>query len=170
MIRLAVVCLALSWAGVAAADVGTFNLQTGATQLDVVGETKWRPTLRADFAFDVWGPLQAGAFAQVMASGLPLRSPRLGGGLLVALRPEIPVVRLRPLLEASAGRMQIAIGSGERESAWVTSVAAGLGIGLAPNTFLEARVTHSWLHQLPTNTRLENRTWLVSVGIGVDID
>lgn len=153
----------------ASADTGTLAVHTGAIRLDARGDVDWRPHLQAQFAFEIVGPLQAGVWGSVMASDLPLRHPAFGGGLVLGIRPTIPVVRLQPILEVSGGRTQIALDQIHKESAWVTSISGGLGVGVTDSLRIEARVTHSWLFQLPEGSTLTPRTWTGSVGLSFDI-
>ena len=69
--------------------------------------TEWHPTLRGEVAFQLVGPLQLGGFLTGTAAEPAFDGPAFGGGLLVALRPEIPVLGLTAHLEASAARMQL---------------------------------------------------------------
>ena len=153
----------------ASADTGTLAVHTGAIRLDNAGDVDWRPHLHAQFAFEIVGPLQAGAWGSVMAADLPLRHPAFGGGLVLGLRPTIPLVRLQPILEVSGGRTQIALDQIHKESAWVTSISGGLGVGVTDSLRVELRVTHSWLFQLPEGSNLEPRTWTGSLGLSFDI-
>ncbi|HJK89790.1 MAG TPA: hypothetical protein RMH85_16240 [Polyangiaceae bacterium LLY-WYZ-15_(1-7)] len=166
----ALLALALTFAApaLAEADTGTLSVQLGATGLDQA-DRSWHPTLRTDFAFDLVGPLQAGGYMQIMAAEVPLKSPGLGGGVLLALRPEIPVVHLRPLLELSGGRTQLTLAQNHKEVAWVTAAAVGLGVPIAQGAFFEARVTHQWFHQLPEDSALASRSWVVTGGLSFDI-
>ena len=160
---------ALTFTSTASADTGTFAIHTGGVRLDHGDQTDWRPNLNAQFAFELIGPLQAGVWGNVMASDLPLKNPAFGGGLVVALRPTIPVLRLQPILEVAGGRTQIAVDQSDKESAWLTSISGGLGVLVTNSMRVEVRVSHAWLFQLSEGSTLQPRTWTGSVGLSFDI-
>lgn len=152
----------------AAADTGTLGVQVGAVQLQGTEGESWRPTLRSDFAFDLSGSyLQAGGWMLVTAEAFPLKHPALGGGVLVALRPQFAC--LRPVVEAAAGRVQLPTSQRDQVSAWSVSLTGGLGVEVSDDFFLEARLAHTWLYDLPAESAVRDRTWTVTGGIGVDL-
>jgi hypothetical protein len=166
-----VTALAVVAPGHARADTGTLDIQLGGLQLtDQAGDVHGRPTIRTDFAFDLVGStLQAGGYFQITSEAFPLKRPGLAGGVLVALRPEIESIGLRPILEASIGRMQLPVAQMQQEVAWVSSLAGGLGVRVSDELFLEARLTHQWLHALPEDSAIRARTWTVTAGFGIEL-
>ena len=49
------------------------------------------------------------------------------------------------------------------------AAAVGLGVPIAQGAFFEARVTHQWFHQLPEDSALASRSWVVTGGLSFDI-
>lgn len=152
----------------AQADTGLFSIRAGAIGLEDGGERSWRPRLRADLAFELAGPLQAGPWFVVSAEEFPLQNPGFGAGLLVAVRPEIPGIGLVPSFEATAGRLQLPTSQG-RADVWVTGLSVGLGVRVAPNVLVEGQVGRDWYHGLGGDMSLGETAWTATLGLGVEI-
>lgn len=146
--------------------IGNVSVSMGALQLRETSSERWVPTMRAEAALDVLGPLQLGVYGNLVARSLPLQRPTLGGGGLIALRPEFAVSDLRPLLQVSTGRTRLPTTTG-RSSAWVTSVAAGLGVRVSRIATVEARVTHHWHYGMNQSSELQTRAWEITAGASV---
>lgn len=165
-------CLALvAAAALAAPSTGEaqrrarLDAQVGVHVTEAAGERHVRPATRLHLAVEAAGPLEVGVYLQSVARELPLKSPHFGGGIAFALRPEIPVVRLRPLLQASAGYAAL---PGDQASSYGTldlAVTAGFGVVLTDVVALEVRGAHHWLLGLPDMATLQHRHWSASAGL-----
>ncbi|MBX3245577.1 MAG: hypothetical protein KF901_00160 [Myxococcales bacterium] len=164
LLRLTVALAALALPATVLADTGELAVDLGATRVLRAGDVSWQPTLRTDFAFDIVGPLQAGMYGQLVGAELPMQSPGIGGGLTLAVRPELPIIRLRPVIELSGGRQRLRLPQADEERVWVTTAAVGLGVVASDLVTLEGRVSHTWLHGLES-TDLDDRAWQVMVGL-----
>lgn len=142
----------------------------GATALSESGSTHWRPTLRLDATLGLVGPLDAGAYLQVVGSELPLGSPGLGAGLFLAVRPSVPFLgSVRPIMEASIGRHALPTDSQGTSDAWAAALGGGLAVELNPVVQLEARVHHSWLLGLDAASGLDESAWTVTAGLRIGL-
>lgn len=142
----------------------------GATALSDEGETVWRPTLRLDATLGLVGPLEGGAYLQVVGSELPLANPGLGAGLFVAVRPSIPFLgAVRPIGEASIGRHALPSESQGTSDAWAAALGVGLGIEVNPVVQLEGRVHHAWLLGLEEGSGLDESAWTVTAGLRIGL-
>ena len=115
---------------------------------DDAGEAQVRPATRLQLAVEAAGPLEVGVYFQSVARALPLRSPVFGGGLAFALRPTIESLRLRPLLQASAGYAAL---PDEQQSYGALDLAltGGLAVDINPVFAIEVRGSHHWLLGIP---------------------
>lgn len=168
---LALVAALTLWAAApeaAHADTGLFSVRAGAIGLEDGGGRTWKPRLRADLALELVGPLQGGAWFAVTAEEFPLQNPGFGAGLLVAVRPEIPGIGLVPSFEAAAGRLQLPTSQG-RTDIWVTGLAVGLGVRVAPSVVLEGQVGRDWYHGLSGDMSLGETAWTATLGLGIEI-
>lgn len=142
----------------------------GATTLTENGSTHWRPTLRLDATLGLVGPLEGGAYLQVVGSELPLGSPGLGAGLFAVVRPSIPFLgAVRPIFEASVGRHALPTDSQGTSDAWAAALGVGLGLELTPAVQLEGRVHHSWLLGLDEASGLDESSWDLTVGLRIGL-
>lgn len=164
LLRLSIALAAVTVPATVLADTGELAVDLGATRVVNAGEVGWQPTLRTDFAFDVVGPLQAGMYGQLVGTEVPLQNPGIGGGLTLAVRPQLPIVRLRPVIEFSGGRQRLRVPQPDEERVWVTTAAVGLGIVASNIVTLEGRLSHTWLHGLES-ADLDDRAWQVTFGL-----
>lgn len=139
----------------ASADLGTIEVHTGVLRLERDGDAVFRPVVRGAFGLRAVGPLHMGAYVQLTGYGLPLRSPQPGGGIYLSVRPRIPLLRLRPSLDASVGRLRLPLESAsgqprpEAVRTFALSVAGNLGVAVADAVTLEVRVEYA--HYLGTD-------------------
>jgi len=141
------------------------DAQVGAHITEAGGERSVRPVTRLHLAVEAAGPLEVGVYLQAVARELPLKSPLFGGGIVFAVRPEIPVARLRPLIQASAGYAAL---PGEQMRSYGTldlAVTAGLAVLLTDVVALEVRAGHHWLLGLPDAATLHHQHWSASAGL-----
>jgi hypothetical protein len=161
---------AVGVAAPARANFGTFDLQLGATQVtEQTGQgeqTAYRPSMRFSLGLRLVGPLQLGGYVHSHARALPWKDGATGGGALVALRPKLPGIPLRLLLEGSAGRAWLPVAEGAA-GGWATAVAAGLGWDLGRVVGLEARAMHTWLHRMSGPTPVDAAAWTFSGGLSL---
>ncbi len=164
-------CLALVAAVLASPAIGEaqrrarLDAQVGAHVAEAAGERAVRPVTRLHLSVEAAGPLEVGVYVQAVARELPLKSPLFGGGLSFALRPEIAVARLRPLIQASAGYAAL---PGDQMRSYGTldlAVTAGLAVELTDVVALEVRAGHHWLLGLPDAATLHHRHWSASGGL-----
>ncbi|MCB9661805.1 MAG: hypothetical protein H6726_29455 [Sandaracinaceae bacterium] len=133
----------------AAADLGTIEVHTGVLRLERHGDARYRPVVRGAFGVQVAGPLHMGGFVQLTGYELPLRSAQPGGGLFLSVRPRIPLMRVRPSLDASFARLRLPLdqldGQPRPEAArtFAVSVAGNLGVAVADAVTLELRVEYA---------------------------
>lgn len=160
--------LLLSPASRAEADTGTFSITGGAMALERRGGPDWHPAARTDLSFRLAGPLQFGAYLEASAAEPVFDGPAFGGGVLVTLRPRLPVLGLVPSVEVSGGRMQLPGDQRERIRAWTANVGVGLGFEIANGFMLEGRARHSWLFDVEASGFGE-RAWTVTGGVAVAI-
>ena len=141
------------------------DAQVGAHIAETAGERTVRPVTRLHLAVEAAGPLEVGVYLQAVARELPLKSPLFGGGISFAVRPEIPVTRLRPLIQASAGYAAL---PGDQMRSYGTldlALTAGLAVELTDVVALEVRAGHHWLLGLPDAATLHHRHWSASGGL-----
>ncbi len=129
------------------------------------GETVARPVTRLQLAVEAAGPLEIGVYLQAVARELPLKSPGFGGGLSFALRPEIEALRLRPLLQASAGYAALPGGQMRSVGALDVSLTGGLAVELTDFVAVEVRASHHWRLGLPDAATLRHRAWSATGGL-----
>lgn len=140
----------------AAADLGTIELHTGVLRLERSGDAVYRPVVRGAFGLLVAGPLHMGAYVQLTGYGLPLRTPQPGGGLYLSVRPRLPLLRVRPSVDASFGRLRLPLESlagqprPESVRTFALSVAGNLGVAVTEALTLEVRVEYA--HYLGADT------------------
>jgi hypothetical protein len=140
------------------AEAGHVSVALGALIADEAGGTRARPTLRAELAFNVVGPIAAGGFVQVAFADLPLDRPAFGGGLIATLRPELsffglPEGTLVPHLEITGARLQLPSGLQGTIDAWS----------------VEARAHHGWYFALPEGTTLADAAWTFALAVTIDL-
>lgn len=158
---------ALSSTGTARADSGHFALQAGAVRLDAQEGSVFRPTLRAELAFKIVGPLSLGGFLQLTPLSLPAELPSLGGGLLVQLRPELPIFGwLIPIAGVEGSRVGLPTPDG-RIDGWGLTAVGGLGFDVGRGVVLEGRVSHRWMFGLPVDAGIGDRAWTFTGGVTV---
>jgi hypothetical protein len=141
------------------------DAQVGAHLTRQTGDMIARPATRLQLAIEAAGPLEVGVYVQAVARDLPLKSPLFGGGLSFAVRPRIPVARLRPLIQASAGYAAL---PGDQMRSYGTldvAIVAGLAVELTDVVALEVRGGHHWLLGLPDAATLHHRHWSASAGL-----
>ena len=141
------------------------DAQVGAHITETAGVHSARPVTRLHLSVEATGPLEVGVYLQAVARELPLRSPLFGGGIAFAVRPRIPVARLRPLIQASAGYAAL---PGDQMRSYGTldlAVTAGLAVELTDVVALEVRAGHHWLLGLPDAATLDHRHWSASAGL-----
>lgn len=131
----------------ARAQALSFDLQLGSTRLEQPGGADWLPSLRASLGFGMLGPLELGAYVHLHAQSWSFGHRASGGGALLALRPSLPGIPLRLLLEGSVGRAILPVDQ-RTARAWATAVAGGLAVDLHSTFALEARATRSWHHRV----------------------
>src|SRR5688572_2019115 len=85
---------------------GHVSVMAGVLGGDDDGSLAIRPHVRAELALDVIGPLAVGGFVQATADveGLP---PAFGGGVMITLRPELPLLGFVPHLELTGARLAL---------------------------------------------------------------
>jgi hypothetical protein len=150
----------------ARADTGTLGLTVGGIALEEAGDTTWHPTLRVDLAFNLVGPLEVGGYLTGTATELLFADPAFGGGLLVAVRPTLPILNLTLHLEGTAGREQLPAGMGFA-TVWATGLGMGLATELVPNVSLELRVNRTFYHGIHQSIPLDDGAWALRAGLGV---
>ncbi|HJL15631.1 MAG TPA: hypothetical protein RMH99_08250 [Sandaracinaceae bacterium LLY-WYZ-13_1] len=148
----------------ARADTGHVGLVGGAMTLEEDGRTEWRPHLRTEIGFRLWGPFELGGFVQLGTLGLPAEMPSFGGGVLVQLRPDRSFFGFVPHAEVSGSRATLPTSQG-RVDAWGLSVGGGLGYELGAGVVIEARLHHQWYFDLPEDGRLGVDGWTVTGGV-----
>jgi hypothetical protein len=141
------------------ASAFTLDLQYGGTRLSHAGDGDWLSSLRVSGGVALAGPLEIGGYLHIHGRSFPLMDTGTGGGALVALRPRLPGVPLRLLLEGSAGRARIPVVQGQ-VNGWATALAVGLGVHLSEAVSFEARVMHTWHHR----ARALSDAWTFSGG------
>jgi hypothetical protein len=167
---LLMVLLTLPGSARAQSAEGILGLSIGATTLDRGDAgTSVHPLLRAELDLEVAGPLYVGGFVYGLGERLPFASPSIGGGVVAQLRPDLRILGMRPLLEASFARLQLPSEQMGRVDGWGTSVGAGLSRELQGGLRLEFRVLHTWYHGVPDRADIHGGSWSGTAGLGVDL-
>ena len=159
--------------GVAHADdesSGHLSVEAGALVGEVGDHLTAHALLRAEIAFRLIGPFAAGGFLQTVVADDPMGSPPgFGGGVLLALRPELPLLGFVPHLEVTGARVQLPGHAQALVDAWSIGLGAGVGARLIPELTLEARVRHQWWLGMTPASQLPESAWTVSVALTVDL-
>ena len=162
----------------ARADSALVEVQFSALRLRHEGEPMLRPVIRGALSGNVVGPLYVGGYAHLTGQSLPLQAPAPGGGLFVAVRPDLRITRLRPAVELSGGRYRLPI-EDRRENpqaleatVWAVGAAASLGIALVDAVALEVR--GSYQRFVPADDesrsmRLDRDAFSVGAGVVIRI-
>jgi len=159
----------------ASADLGTLEVHTGVLRLERAGQAVWRPVVRGGFAAELIGPLHVGAYVQLTGYDLPLRSPQPGGGVYFSVRPRLPLVRLRPAVDASFGRLRLPVEGlhgqprGQYERTFVVSVAGSVGISVTTALTLEVRVEYSHYFATDAGSDLDSSSIAMLAGMTIHI-
>lgn len=157
--------LALSAASsMARADTGHIGLVGGAASLDESNSTEWRPYLRTEVGFRLWGPFELGGYVQMTTLGFPAEMPSFGGGALFQLRPDTAFFGFVPHAEVAASRVTLPSEAG-RVDAWSVSVGGGLGYELGLGIVLEGRLHHHWYFDLPADGTVGSEGWTITGGL-----
>jgi len=160
-------------AGVARADdevSGHFSVETGVLVGDHGTQLTARALLHAQIAFRLIGPLAAGGFFQTVVADDPMGSPPgFGGGLVLALRPELPLLGFVPHLEITGARVQLPGHAQTLVDAWSIGLGAGIGARLLREISLEARVRHQWWLGMTPHSELSDSAWTFAVALSVDL-
>ncbi len=156
----------LAWAGAptkaSADEFGAVMVRAGSLTLDHETGRGWHPMIQVGGVLNIVGPLEAGAFLQLTGHALPLRSPSLGGGARVGVRPHFGM--LRPALEIDFGYYRMPDGQRGRVNSWALTTSAALGVEIHDGVTVEARAGHLWL--LPPNgTSLGHSAWNLGIGL-----
>jgi hypothetical protein len=149
----------------ARADVGHVGLTLGAAAVEEANTYEWRPVVRTEVGFRVWGPFEVGGHLQMLTLGFPVETPSFGGGLFVQLRPEVPFYGIVPHVEIAGGRTTLSTAIADRVDAWSLSVGGGVGYEFFSELSIEARVHHHWYFDLPPDSGVGVDGWTVSAGI-----
>jgi hypothetical protein len=131
------------------------------------GALSLAPNARAELAFNVIGPIAAGGYFETqLGSGDRFA---VGGGLLFTVRPDVPTFPLQPHFELSGGRLQMPGASQAMLDAWSVSLGGGLGVPVARDVAIEARVRHTWLFGLPSSASTPDAGWTIALAVAVDL-
>ncbi len=157
LLAFAVALSALTFAAPAEADLVQIGARVGATSFVSPSGRSVRPHLRVDASVRAAGPFLVGAYLDVNGEAFPLKTPHFGGGLQLVLRPKLPGLPIRPMLEASGGAMRVPTDVQDTpSSAFVATLAGGVAIDLSRRVSLEGRLAHSWLFGDAEATRAFN--------------
>lgn len=148
----------------ARADTGHVALLGGALTTDAPSGPQWMPHARTELAFRLWGPFELGGYLEAQALDLAMQQPSFGGGLLVALRPDMSFFGFVPSAEVAGSRITLPSDQGRAEG-WGVSVGAGVGYELAMGLGFEVRLRHQWNLELPTESGIGESSWSVTAGV-----
>lgn len=149
---------------VARADTGHVALVGGVLTMEEGDTTAFRPLLRTEIAFRVWGPFEVGGFVQMQTLDLPLEMPSFAGGPLLSLRPDVSFFGFVPSAEIAGLRATLPTRQG-RIDAWGVSVGAGVAYEFEAGVGIEARVHHQWYFDMPEDSGVGTDGWTGTLGV-----
>jgi hypothetical protein len=149
---------------------GHFTVEVGTLIAEEAGALTPRALLRSEIAFRLIGPFAAGGFLQATIPDDPMASPPgFGGGLILALRPELPELGFVPHLEVTGARLQLPSRGQTLVDAWSIGIGAGVGAAITTSIALEARVHHQWWLGMSPSSELADHAWSAALAVTVDL-
>ncbi len=140
-------------------DLVAFDLLFGGTTAKFGGDRKWQPTLWLDGTAKVAGPLHLGAYFQWLGKNWPLDDPGLGGGGMIALRPNIKKLRITGAF--TGGYLKVPL-PGQSEGAGTIGALFGLGYSFLRWMGFEAR--GRWMQYFRMPDGAPNHAWSIEAG------
>ena len=161
------VCVAFvapSSASAGDSDVAAFDLLFGGTVAKFAGDRKWQPTLWLDGTARAAGPLHLGAYFQWLGRSWPLEDPGLGGGGMIALRPNIKKLRITGAF--TGGYLKVPLPA-RSEGAGTIGALFGLGYSLLSWMGLEAR--GRWMRYFRMSEGAPSYAWSIEAGLSFSV-
>jgi hypothetical protein len=140
-------------------DLAAFDILFGGTTAEFTGNRKWQPTLWLDGTAGVAGPLHLGAYFQWLGKSWPLEDPGLGGGGMIALRPNIKKLRITGAF--TGGYLKVPLPN-ESEGAGTIGALFGLGYSFLDWMGIEAR--GRWMRYFRMPDGAPNYAWSIEAG------
>lgn len=141
-------------------DVAAFDLLFGGTVAKFNGDRKWQPTLWLDGTAGVAGPLHLGAYFQWLGRSWPLEDPGLGGGGVIALRPNVKKLRITGAF--TGGYLKVPL-PGRSEGAGTIGALFGLGYSFLSWMGFEAR--GRWMRYFGMPDGAPSYAWSIEAGL-----
>lgn len=147
-------------ASAADSDLAVFDGFFGGTTSKYAGNRKWQPTLWVDGTWGAAGPLHIGAYFQWLGQSWPLEDPGLGGGGMIALRPNIKKLRITGAF--TGGYLRVPLPT-HNEGAGTIGGLFGLGYGFLSWMGIEAR--GRWMRYFRMPAQAPQNAWSIELGL-----
>jgi hypothetical protein len=147
-------------ASASGSDLAAFDFLFGGTTAKFSGDRRWQPTLWIDGTAGVAGPLHLGGYFQWLGKSWPLEDPGLGGGGMIAIRPNLKKLRITGAF--TGGYLKVPLPT-HSEGAGTIGALFGLGYSFLDWMGIEAR--GRWMQYFRMPDGAPSSAWSIEVGL-----
>ncbi len=147
-------------ASASGSDLAAFDFLFGGTTAKFSGDRRWQPTLWIDGTAGVAGPLHLGGYFQWLGKSWPLEDPGLGGGGMIAIRPNLKKLRITGAF--TGGYLKVPLPT-HSEGAGTIGALFGLGYSFLYWMGMEAR--GRWMQYFRMPDGAPSSAWSIEVGL-----
>jgi hypothetical protein len=147
-------------ASASGSDLAAFDFLFGGTTAKFSGDRRWQPTLWIDGTAGVAGPLHLGGYFQWLGKSWPLEDPGLGGGGMIAIRPNLKKLRITGAF--TGGYLKVPLPT-HSEGAGTIGALFGLGYSFLDWMGMEAR--GRWMQYFRMPDGAPSSAWSIEVGL-----